>query len=42
MHMNMAVLLLHALLVPCRRPGDSVAVWAATELAEEELGWKTK
>lgn len=25
-----------------RRPGDSVAVWASTELAEEELGWKAK
>lgn len=25
-----------------RRPGDSVAVWAATGLAETELGWKTK
>lgn len=25
-----------------RRPGDSVAVWAATELAEQELGWKAK
>lgn len=25
-----------------RRPGDSTAVWAATELAERELGWKTK
>ena len=28
-------------LVP-RRGGDSVAVWAATETAEAELGWKTK
>ena len=28
-------------LVP-RREGDSVAVWAATETAEKELGWKTK
>ena len=28
-------------LVP-RRGGDSVAVWAATETAEKELGWKTK
>ncbi len=25
-----------------RRPGDSVAVWAATETAETELGWKSK
>lgn len=25
-----------------RRGGDSVAVWAATETAERELGWKTK
>eukprot|EP00879_Flechtneria_rotunda_P005473 GHRR01005766.1.p1 GENE.GHRR01005766.1~~GHRR01005766.1.p1 ORF type:complete len:350 (+),score=108.91 GHRR01005766.1:333-1382(+) len=25
-----------------RRPGDTIAVWAATGLAEEELGWKTK
>ncbi|KAK9905085.1 hypothetical protein WJX75_009459 [Coccomyxa subellipsoidea] len=25
-----------------RRRGDSVAVWAATETAERELGWKTK
>ncbi|KAG2500424.1 hypothetical protein HYH03_001993 [Edaphochlamys debaryana] len=25
-----------------RRPGDSVAVWAATETAEKELGWKSK
>lgn len=25
-----------------RRAGDSVAVWAATELAEKELGWKSK
>jgi UDP-glucose 4-epimerase len=25
-----------------RRPGDSVAVWAATETAEKELGWRTK
>lgn len=25
-----------------RRPGDSVAVWAATETAEEKLGWKSK
>ena len=25
-----------------RRGGDSVAVWAATETAEKELGWKTK
>ncbi|GFH14570.1 NAD(P)-bd_dom domain-containing protein, partial [Haematococcus lacustris] len=25
-----------------RRPGDSVAVWAATETAETELGWKAK
>ncbi|KAK9837417.1 hypothetical protein WJX81_000755 [Elliptochloris bilobata] len=25
-----------------RRAGDSVAVWAATETAEKELGWKTK
>ncbi|EFJ41424.1 hypothetical protein VOLCADRAFT_77596 [Volvox carteri f. nagariensis] len=24
-----------------RRPGDSVAVWAATETAEKELGWKS-
>ena len=28
-------------LVP-RRQGDSVAVWAATETAEKQLGWKTK
>ncbi|CAK0787697.1 UDP-glucose 4-epimerase Uge1 [Coccomyxa viridis] len=28
-------------LVP-RRQGDSVAVWAATETAEQQLGWKTK
>ncbi|KDD76925.1 NAD dependent epimerase/dehydratase [Helicosporidium sp. ATCC 50920] len=31
--------------VPCnlvgRRPGDAEAVWAATETAERELGWKT-
>lgn len=25
-----------------RRAGDSVAVWAATNLAETELGWKSK
>jgi len=25
-----------------RRAGDSVAVWAATELAQKELGWKAK
>ena len=25
-----------------RRAGDTVAVWAATETAERELGWKTK
>lgn len=25
-----------------RRPGDTVAVWAATEYAEKELGWKSK
>ena len=25
-----------------RRAGDSVAVWAATEVAEKELGWKSK
>ncbi|PNH01867.1 UDP-glucose 4-epimerase 3 [Tetrabaena socialis] len=25
-----------------RRAGDSVAVWAATETAEKELGWKSK
>ena len=25
-----------------RRPGDTVAVWAATDTAERELGWKTK
>ncbi|GMH42048.1 hypothetical protein BSKO_09967 [Bryopsis sp. KO-2023] len=25
-----------------RRPGDVVAVWAATEKAEKELGWKAK
>jgi len=25
-----------------RRAGDSVAVWAATETAERELGWKTR
>lgn len=25
-----------------RRGGDTVAVWAATELAEKELGWKAK
>jgi len=25
-----------------RRPGDTVAVWAATEYAEQELGWKSK
>lgn len=25
-----------------RRAGDSIAVWAATELAEKELGWKAK
>lgn len=25
-----------------RRAGDTVAVWAATELAEKELGWKAK
>ena len=25
-----------------RRAGDSVAVWAATETAEKELGWRTK
>ena len=28
-------------LVP-RRQGDSVAVWAATETAQQQLGWKTK
>ena len=25
-----------------RRGGDTEAVWAATETAENELGWKTK
>ncbi|GMH44154.1 hypothetical protein BSKO_12088 [Bryopsis sp. KO-2023] len=25
-----------------RRPGDVVAVWAATELAEKDFGWKAK
>lgn len=25
-----------------RRPGDAEAVWAGTELAEKELGWKAK
>ena len=25
-----------------RRAGDSVAVWAATDKAEKELGWKSK
>lgn len=25
-----------------RRAGDTIAVWAATELAEKELGWKAK
>ena len=25
-----------------RRAGDSVAVWAATDTAEKELGWKAK
>jgi UDP-glucose 4-epimerase len=25
-----------------RRPGDTIAVWAATEYAEKELGWKAK
>ena len=25
-----------------RRPGDTEAVWAATEAAELELGWKAK
>ena len=25
-----------------RRAGDSIAVWAATERAEKELGWKAK
>lgn len=25
-----------------RRPGDAAAVWAATETAERELGWKAK
>lgn len=25
-----------------RRAGDTVAVWAATEFAEKELGWKSK
>lgn len=25
-----------------RRPGDTEAVWAATDTAERELGWKTK
>lgn len=25
-----------------RRPGDAEAVWAATETAERELGWKAK
>ena len=25
-----------------RRGGDTEAVWAATETAEKELGWKTK
>jgi hypothetical protein len=25
-----------------RRPGDAQAVWAATETAEKELGWKGK
>lgn len=27
---------------PPTRAGDSVAVWAATELAEKALGWKAK
>jgi UDP-glucose 4-epimerase len=25
-----------------RRPGDAVAVWAATEAAERELGWRAR
>ena len=25
-----------------RRPGDAEAVWAATDTAENELGWKAK
>lgn len=25
-----------------KRPGDSTAVWAATEVAERELGWKAR
>lgn len=25
-----------------RRPGDATAVWAATDTAEKELGWKAK
>ena len=25
-----------------RRPGDAEAVWAATDTAEQVLGWKTK
>jgi hypothetical protein len=25
-----------------RRPGDTIAVWAATDYAEKELGWKAK
>ena len=25
-----------------RRAGDSVAVWAATDAAERDLGWKAK
>lgn len=25
-----------------RRPGDAEAVWAATDTAERELGWKAK
>jgi UDP-glucose 4-epimerase len=25
-----------------RRPGDAEAVWAATETAEKELGWKAR
>ena len=25
-----------------RRVGDTEAVWAATDTAEKELGWKTK
>lgn len=25
-----------------RRPGDTEAVWAATDTSEKELGWKAK